>query len=114
MRVTIFGTAWNSIVCGSLLLEMMYKRVERQEGGKARAVVTVYIQQLDAVVTHGDARLSAEQRCLCWKSSSPSRKPLHGLVSALGRRKLVEGQESIGIVHCWWTEFEVSAAVKTS
>jgi hypothetical protein len=45
------------MVCGSLLLEMTNKRVRRQEICEACAVLTVYRQQLDAVVTHGEFRL---------------------------------------------------------
>ena len=57
MIVAIFGTAWKSIVCGSILLEITNKKVGRQERVEAGAVWTVYRQQLGAVVTHGDVRL---------------------------------------------------------
>ena len=57
MIVAISGTAWKSILCGSLLLEMTNKGVRRQERGEAGAVWTVYRQQLGAVVKHGDVRL---------------------------------------------------------
>ena len=57
MRVAISETAWKSIVCGSLLLEMTNKRVGRQEGGEAGSICKVYSQQLNAIVKHGDVRL---------------------------------------------------------
>lgn len=101
-------------MCGSLLLEMTNRGVGRQEGGEAGAVWTVYRQQVGAVETHGDVRLISRTTFPLLEIFQTTAYPLHVLVSALGCGKLVAGLESTGTVHCYWTEFEVPAAVKTS